>query len=69
METAIMYSLPNCTQCIALSRILDQKGIKYEKNQDMDTMLALGIRGVPMMKFPGEDKLLTFKETLDHIRK
>ena len=39
-----------CPRCNVLKKKLDQKGIAYEVNDDVNDMLALGIEQVPVLK-------------------
>lgn len=44
-----LYST-GCPRCTVLERKLEQKNIEYSKITDVDAMVAMGIRSVPMLQ-------------------
>lgn len=48
MGEIVLYST-GCPKCKILKSKLDAKNIKYIENNDMETMLALGIDTVPVL--------------------
>ena len=55
----ILYST-NCPKCNVIKKKLGDKNIEYTENNDIDTMLSLGIKQAPMLSLDGE--LLNFTE-------
>lgn len=47
-----LYST-NCVNCKALERLLDQRGLVYEKCEDMEEMMRLGIQSAPVLEVDG----------------
>lgn len=48
-----LYST-NCPKCKVISMKLDQKGIQYTVNTDVETMLAKGIKSAPYLEVDGQ---------------
>lgn len=44
-----LYST-GCPRCTVLEKKLEQKKIEYSKIADVDVMLAMGIKSVPMLQ-------------------
>ena len=44
-----LYST-GCPRCTVLEKKLEQKNIEYSKITDVDAMVAMGIRSVPMLQ-------------------
>lgn len=44
----------NCPKCKVLTMKLDKKGINYTKVEDVDTMLAKGIKTAPYLEVDNE---------------
>lgn len=65
METNILYST-GCPKCGLLKKVLEQKGIEYTVEDDVNKMLELGIEEVPMLKIQG--KLMNYDEALRYIK-
>ncbi len=57
MENIILYS-NGCPKCKVLKNKLEAKNIKFTENNNMEELIALGIKCVPVLKF--EDKLMNF---------
>ena len=57
MTDVILYST-GCPRCYVLKRKLDEKGIAYSENNNVDEMLAMGIMEAPMLKV--DDVLMDF---------
>ncbi|SMY33182.1 glutaredoxin-like protein NrdH [Photobacterium andalusiense] len=58
--SVIVYSKPNCIQCIATKRVLDTQGIAY-RNIDLsadknarETVIQLGYREAPVVVIEGK---------------
>jgi len=60
----ILYST-GCPKCNVLKKKLADKNIKYTENNDVDTMVSLGIDQVPVLSVDG--KLLQFSEANNWI--
>ena len=52
MTDVILYST-GCPRCSVLKRKLDEKGIAYSENNNVDEMLAMGIMEAPMLQADG----------------
>lgn len=65
MDTNILYST-GCPKCELLKKIMEQKGIEYTVEDDVNKMLELGIEEVPMLKIQG--KLMDYDEVLGYIK-
>lgn len=52
MTDVILYST-GCPKCSVLKRKLDEKGIVYSENNNVDEMLAMGITEAPMLQADG----------------
>jgi len=52
----ITFYSTNCPKCKVLSMKLDQKGIQYTINTNIDDMMAKGIKSAPMLEIDGELK-------------
>lgn len=52
MTDVILYST-GCPRCSVLKRKLDEKGIAYSENNNVDEMLAMGITEAPMLQADG----------------
>lgn len=61
----VLYTT-NCPRCNVLEKKLDNKNIKYTKEQDIHKMLELGIENTPMLQID-KDTLFSFKEAVDWI--
>lgn len=44
----------HCPKCRVLEAKLNQKGIEYQENTDIDYMESLGIMSVPVLEVDGE---------------
>ena len=60
----ILYST-NCPRCMVLEKKLQNAGIQYELNTDVDEMLNLGLFEAPNLKINGV--LYNFKEAINWI--
>jgi len=43
-----------CPKCKILQNKLDEKGILYDKSDDIQELISLGFKTVPMLKLDGE---------------
>lgn len=64
MTDVILYST-GCPRCSVLKRKLDEKGISYSENNNVDEMLAMGIMEAPMLGVGGE--LLNFSKAIGWV--
>ena len=60
-----MYST-GCPKCKVLSAKLDNAGIEYEVESDMQKICDLGFLSVPMLSVDGE--IMDFKQAVDWIK-
>ena len=49
-----LYKGQTCPKCRVVAMKLDQKGIPYEVNTDIDYMLSIGIKTIPTLEVNGE---------------
>ena len=61
MEKIIMYS-SGCPRCKTLKKKLDDAGIRYETYTDIQGMLDMGLKDVPVLEVDG--KRMNFNEAL-----
>ena len=66
MEQIILYKTPTCPKCKILKRKLEDKGIEFAENEDIDEMLSMGIMNAPTLSVNG--KLLDFMSALDWVK-
>lgn len=57
----ITFYSTNCPKCKVLSTKLDQAGIQYITNTNIDTMLSKGIKSAPVLELD-DGQLLNFNE-------
>lgn len=62
----ILYS-NHCPQCLRLEALLKQKGITYEEVNDVDLMIGMGFRSMPMLDVDGE--VMKFADALKWLEK
>lgn len=62
----ILYTTPTCPKCKVVKMKLDQAGLEYTVNQDIDAMQALGISSVPVLQHEGS--LLAFNDIIKFIK-
>lgn len=67
MEQIILYKTPTCPKCKVLKKKLEDKGIEFTENEDIDEMLSMGIMNAPTLSVNGE--LLDFMSALDWVKK
>ena len=60
----ILYST-NCPRCMVLEKKLNNAGINYSINDNVEEMLALGFMEAPILMVDG--KAMNFKEANDWI--
>lgn len=60
-----VYSKVGCPRCRVLKMKMEQKGIEYEECQDMEKMIGMGFKSLPMLEIDG--KTLTFEEAVKYI--
>ena len=52
-ENVILYTV-HCPKCNILEKKLQQKGVEYNINEDLEGMLARGFKEAPMLEVDGE---------------
>lgn len=57
----VLYST-GCPRCVVLKKKMEQAGMKFEVEQDVEKMTALGIKSVPMLKVG--DEMLDFNKAI-----
>lgn len=62
----ILYSTSTCPKCKVVKMKLDKAGIKYEVNDNIEDMEALGIKSIPMLQKDGS--LLDFNQIIQFIK-
>ena len=50
----ILYST-GCPKCMILEKKLNQRGIKYTVNNDVDLMIEKGFTSIPMLEVDGKE--------------
>ena len=66
MEQIILYKTPTCPKCKVLKKKLEDKGIEFTENEDIDEMLSMGIMNAPTLSVNGE--LLDFMSAVDWVK-
>jgi hypothetical protein len=66
VPTPVLYTT-HCAKCEKLKQKLDEKGIRYIENTDVNQMLQLGIQSAPALKV--QDKILVFHEAITWVKK
>ena len=60
----VLYTT-GCPRCKILKKKLDEAGIEYTENNNVDEMLSLGINEVPVLKVNGE--LLNYNSSIEWL--
>lgn len=60
----VLYTT-GCPRCKILKKKLDEAGIEYTENNNVDEMLSLGISEVPVLKVNGE--LLNYNRSIEWL--
>jgi len=60
----VLYTT-GCPRCKILKKKLDEAGIEYTENNNIDEMLSLGISEVPVLKVNGE--LLNYNSSIEWL--
>lgn len=63
-KNLILFST-GCPKCEVLKKKLLKNGIVYKENNDVDTMVSLGISCVPVLSVDGT--LMNFKQAVDWL--
>jgi len=63
-QNVILYST-RCPKCKVLEKKLNDKGVKYTENTDIEYMLSLGIQSAPMLEVDGER--MNFNEAIKWV--
>lgn len=61
----VLYST-GCPKCGLLKSKLNEKDIEYDEITDVDTMIGMGIKAVPMMMVDGE--LMDFNKAIKFLQ-
>ena len=64
LNDVVLYST-HCPMCILLENKLNQKNIKYTKNDDVEEMKRLGFTSVPVLKV-GE-KFMNAPDAMNYV--
>lgn len=67
MATITIYTQPGCPKCAVLKRKLQSKNITYRECQDIDKMIALGIKNIPVLQTG--DEILQFNDAVKYVNK
>jgi glutaredoxin len=64
-----LYGAHGCPMCSALASMLKRKNIEFEKVEDIDYIISLGLNSIPVIEFENGDRLdfpgaLKFLKTL-----
>lgn len=65
MGKVILYST-HCPRCKVLELKLQQKGIDYEENNNVEEMTAKGFKEAPKLEVDGA--IMDFKQAVDWIK-
>ena len=63
----ITFYSTNCPKCKVLSTKLDQTGVKYNINTDINTMLSKGIKSAPALEMEN-GRIMDFSQALAWVR-
>ena len=63
----ITFYSTNCPKCKVLSTKLDQAGVKYNINTDINTMLGKGIKSAPALEME-DGRIMDFSQALAWVR-
>lgn len=63
----ITFYSTNCPKCKVLSTKLDQAGVKYNINTDINTMLSKGIKSAPALEME-DGRIMDFSAALAWVR-
>ena len=63
----ITFYSTNCPKCKVLSTKLDQAGVKYNINTDINTMLSKGIKSAPALEMDN-GCIMDFSQALAWVR-
>ena len=63
----ITFYSTNCPKCKVLSTKLDQAGVKYNINTDINTMLSKGIKSAPAREME-DGRIMDFSQALAWVR-
>lgn len=55
-----------CPKCTTLKAELDKKGLKYITETDIDVMMKLGFREVPVLKV--DDKTMNYTQSVEWLK-
>lgn len=62
----ILYTT-KCPLCLRLEKVLIDKKIKYKTFSDVEKMIKLGLKNVPVLQVNG--KIMNLKEAIDWLDK
>ena len=66
MSKIVLYSKEHCPMCKHLKTELLQRNIVFEENTDINKMIEMGIRNVPMLSVDG--LLMGLAEALRYLK-
>lgn len=66
MEQIKLFTSPTCPNCTVLKRLLNDRGIGFTEDQDVDTMQKEGVMSLPTIKTG--DTLLPYPAAVNYIR-
>lgn len=53
----ILYGAHGCPMCAALGTMLKRHHIEYEKNEDIDYIISLGLDSIPTIEFENGERM------------
>lgn len=62
-----LYTMKNCPKCTILGRKLDERGVEYNKVEDVELMLSKGFMSAPILEVDGEP--MKYKEAFEWTEK
>lgn len=65
-QEIILYTKSGCPKCKVLEKELKTNGISYNEITDINHMIELGLREVPVLSVNG--KLLRYSDAISYIR-
>lgn len=60
----VLYST-GCPKCRVLEAALNKKNVSYEKCEDVQTMIDMGLAEAPVLKI--DDKILSYNEAMKYV--
>lgn len=66
MSKITLYSKEHCPMCKQLEKELTKHSISFEKDTDVNKMIAMGIKNVPMLSIDG--RLMGLAEAMKYLK-